>query len=191
MENVPDEIKEILNIVSASMLQLDNFIENTHDHHRLKKDTHISDISFDHLVSELISQYSSNARRNNTKFVFSVEQREHFRSDEMLLKVILNNLLSNAFKYQKEDAPDKYVSLSVEVFDGKAHLLIKDNGIGMNTFGTTNIFDAFYRNPSKESGSGLGLFNAKDAIEKLGGSIEVTSEVNHGSEFKIVLPDKA
>lgn len=185
--DVPDDVREVLNMVSAAMMQLDNFIENTHDHHRLKKHSTSGEIWFQHLAEDFISIYSAEARKSGIKFLFSIEQHEHFRSDETLLRIILNNLLSNAFKYQKRNVDDKFVELNIIVNEGQAMIRIKDNGIGIDEQHQKNIFDAFYKSPSAEPGSGLGLFNVKDAVRKLGGEIHVNSTVDEGSEFQITI----
>ncbi|RYG28251.1 MAG: HAMP domain-containing histidine kinase, partial [Chitinophagaceae bacterium] len=190
MPHIPDDVREVLDMVSKAMLQLDNFIENTHDHHRIKRGIQSTNIWFEQLVNEFVSLYSAEAQRNKVRFVFNVQQREQFASDETLLKIILNNLLSNAFKYQKQDIDDKFVSLSIEVKDGKAFIAVKDNGIGISEDYKKNIFNAFYKTASTSAGSGLGLFNARDAVLKLGGEINVISEAGEGTTFNVIVISK-
>jgi len=68
-------------------------------------------------------------------------------------------------------------------------LYVKDNGQGIDEEHQDKIFNIFFRAHFTSQGSGLGLYIVKEALEKIGGSIEVTSKVQKGSEFKICLPD--
>ena len=103
---------------------------------------------------------------------------------------MLNNLLSNAFKYQRRDEQKRFVKLSIEVSDKVAILKVEDNGIGIHESHIDNIFNIFYRATSEQSGSGFGLFNVKDALSKLGGQIQVSSKLNEGTSFIVTLPGK-
>ncbi|MEM6525317.1 MAG: sensor histidine kinase [Bacteroidota bacterium] len=67
-------------------------------------------------------------------------------------------------------------------------LRIEDNGIGIDKMHLHSIFDMFYRASQESYGSGLGLYIAVEAAEKLKYKIEVESEINHGTCFKIKIP---
>ena len=68
------------------------------------------------------------------------------------------------------------------------HIRISDNGEGIATPYKDKIFEMFYRGTTNSNGSGLGLFIAKEAVEKLNGKIEFTTEYGVGSEFTITVP---
>jgi signal transduction histidine kinase len=103
---------------------------------------------------------------------------------------VLNNLLSNAFKYQKKNGSERVVKLKIEVSKGTANILVSDNGIGIPENSIGQIFNMFYRAANDELGSGFGLYNVKDALNKVSGNIEVESELNKGTTFKVTLPSK-
>jgi signal transduction histidine kinase len=130
-------------------------------------------------------------KMENIRFISNVVQDDVFYSDEISIKMILNNLLANAFNYQRKDAPDKFVNVNIEVANNVAIISVQDNGIGIHESHINNIFTMFYRATSEETGSGLGLYNVKDALNKLNGAIEVTSVVNEGTTFKVIIPGKA
>lgn len=191
MDDVTESVREILQMVGLAMVQLDNYVENTHDYHQLKNDnTNISDISFDTMVEELAKAYAGEQERKSINFTYKIDQKEGFRSNPTLLHVIVNNLLSNAFKYQKRDNNDKFVGLDIAVTNDHTTIVVKDNGIGIKADYVKNIFEPLYRATSVEYGSGLGLYNVKDALQKLGGDIYVDSKEDVGSIFKIVIPNK-
>jgi signal transduction histidine kinase len=64
-----------------------------------------------------------------------------------------------------------------------------DNGEGIPTDAKPKIFDMFYRASANGSGSGLGLYIVKEAIQKIGGSIVVYSEYGKGTEFVVEIPN--
>ena len=107
------------------------------------------------------------------------------------IKVILSNLVSNAIKYQDKKKEERYSKVAIRNNNGNAHIIIEDNGIGISEKDTEKIFEMFYRATSLSKGSGLGLYIVKETIDKLNGSIEITSELNKGSLFSVHIPNFA
>jgi signal transduction histidine kinase len=66
--------------------------------------------------------------------------------------------------------------------------VVKDNGIGIKEEHLGKIFEMFYRTSDKSSGSGLGLYIVNETIKKLGGKVEVNSQVNLGTTFTLTIP---
>lgn len=111
----------------------------------------------------------------------------HLWLDETLLRNIIGNLLSNAFKY----TPDgKGVSLVMAYRDDRLHIRVADEGIGVPGHDLPRLFERFQRasNVGSVSGTGLGLSIVRDSVTWHQGTIEVTSEVNRGSCFTVSLP---
>jgi len=114
--------------------------------------------------------------------------------DELRVKQILNNLLSNGFKYTAAGAVTLSVTAETADSEGKIILLIdvSDTGQGMNKEQVEKLFDEYSRfntetNRSTE-GIGLGLSITRNLIHTMGGTISVTSEPNKGSVFTVRLP---
>jgi len=186
-----NEVREILELMDKSVKKLDNFIRSIHDYYNLKRgELHITEIDFKDVTRDQEDIYMIAAKMNNIRFTTSVEQSEMFRCDEASMKIILNNLLSNAFKYQRKNIEEKFVDFSVEVSKGRATILVKDNGIGIHENHIAEIFNMFFRATSEEVGSGFGLYNVKDALLKLNGEITVDSKIDNGTTFKVVIPSK-
>lgn len=110
-------------------------------------------------------------------------------TDRGRFRMILNNIISNAFRYMRPEEPNKNVT--VTFIKEKAGLTIKiyDNGVGVAPIHMDKIFDMFYRVDENTKGSGLGLYITKEAVAKLGGSIKVDSVYGKFTEFTIYLPD--
>ncbi|WP_340066271.1 PAS domain-containing sensor histidine kinase [Ascidiimonas aurantiaca] len=101
------------------------------------------------------------------------------------LESILLNLITNAIKY-KHPKRDPIIKIQTRKTKDRVSMTITDNGIGIDLklFGT-KIFGMYKTFHSKKDAVGIGLFITKNQIESLNGTIEVTSEVNQGSCFKI------
>ena len=109
--------------------------------------------------------------------------------DEEALRQVVDNLLDNAIKYTQGGGG---VSLSVEVEDEMAVLLVKDSGIGIEAEHLERIFERFYRVDKARSrevgGTGLGLSIVKHFTARMGGVVGVESEPGVGTTFRVELP---
>lgn len=104
------------------------------------------------------------------------------------IEQILDNLLSNAVKFTETGT----ISLNARYNEGKLLLEVKDTGIGMSKDALSRIFRPFERLGSVEDaeGFGLGLPITKGLVNLLGGTIDVTSDIDRGSTFRVTLPLK-
>ncbi|HEY9534967.1 MAG TPA: hybrid sensor histidine kinase/response regulator [Mucilaginibacter sp.] len=185
------EMKEMLFLMEKSLKKLDTYILSMHDYYSLQRgELHIGEIDFQKMLDEFKDIYRITANNANINFKININQREPFRSDDVPLKLILNNLLSNAFKYQNKNTDAKKVDLNIEVAKGVAIITVSDTGIGILGNHLGEIFNLFYRASSQEAGSGFGLYNVKSALLKLNGQIEVNSVLNKGTTFKVTIPSK-
>jgi signal transduction histidine kinase len=108
--------------------------------------------------------------------------------DPFRLQIVLNNLLSNAFKYRDGTKEKSFVILRGEVTGTDLVITVEDNGLGIPDTHITRIFDMYVRAHETSHGSGLGLYIVKETVEKLGGKIQVASEVPLGTSFTITIP---
>ncbi len=112
-------------------------------------------------------------------------------ADEVRIKQILSNLLSNALKFTPEKGR---VSVTIKVVKNTLAISIKDSGCGMEEEALDRIFSAFEQaegsTTRKYGGTGLGLAISKKLCEMMGGSIEVQSCVDKGSLFRLKIPVK-
>lgn len=107
--------------------------------------------------------------------------------DKRLLRMTLENLLTNAVKYTPEGGT---VTLTVEAKDGKLRYAVRDTGYGIPKAEQGKIFGKLFRasNVNAIEGNGLGLFAAKGAVEAQGGAIRFESEEGKGTTFFVELP---
>ncbi len=126
---------------------------------------------------------------------YHLEIRNSLKKEEGMLtgdfdKILqaFNNIIGNAAKYSPPSAP---ITLSVELEKKIIILKIIDQGKGIPQKDLPLLFDKFYRGKnSRHEGMGIGLFLAKNIIEKHKGKIEITSQINKGTTVQICLPLK-
>ncbi|MFA9559627.1 ATP-binding protein [Evansella sp. AB-rgal1] len=114
-------------------------------------------------------------------------------TDDQRLKQILNNLLSNAFKFTDEGKVSLAIKEGIEGDTSKIIFTVTDTGIGITEEKQKNIFDAFYQGDGtttrKYGGTGLGLSISKNLSKVLGGDLNVISNEGTGSTFYLYLQD--
>ena len=118
-----------------------------------------------------------------------IKQHSKFYSDQTRLNIILNNLISNAYKYQNPSEDKPFVKIEVEITEKDFYLNIQDNGLGISQESQSKVFEMFYRATDQAHGSGLGLYIVKNVIDKLNGSIKFTSAIRKGTTFNVKLPN--
>ncbi|MGF1583474.1 MAG: sensor histidine kinase [Gemmataceae bacterium] len=129
------------------------------------------------------------ADARNVKLTTLADAPAFIRADPDKLREVITNLLHNAVEYNK---PDGLITLEVYEQDGVLHIEVSDTGIGMAPETRQHIFERFYReDPSREANTlhaGIGLALVKGYVDLMDGSIEVESQVDEGSTFRIHLP---
>ena len=110
-------------------------------------------------------------------------------ADRAQLAQVFQNLIANAIKFRREDAPP-HVHVSAEREGDKWLLSVADNGIGIDPKQADRIFQIFQRLHTREEyeGTGIGLALCKRIVERHGGRIWVESAVGEGSTFYFTLP---
>lgn len=110
-------------------------------------------------------------------------------ADPVCLRVLLENLVSNAVKYNR---PGGRVEVAVRPVNGEVELAVSDTGVGIPKQYQPFLFDEFFRvrqpGAPNKPGAGLGLAIVKRIVTELGGRIEVASEPGQGSTFRVRLP---
>jgi signal transduction histidine kinase len=109
--------------------------------------------------------------------------------DPLRLRQVVTNLISNAVKFS---AQADRVHIDLESVGEEIWLSVKDYGIGMRKEELANIFEPHFRSARAKNrgirGLGLGLFLAAEIVKRHGAKIEVISEYNRGSTFRLKFP---
>lgn len=178
-----------LEMINKSALQQDDFIKEILDQSRNSRlEVKREEILFEPLIDETFSQLKfATSTGQLVEKVIHIEQEKPFYSDRWRLKVILNNIISNAIRYR--NGKDPVIKVNVVISDHLATLAIQDNGKGIESDHLPNIYKMFYRATDDGPGSGLGLYIVKEAIDKLNGQIEIESEIGKGTLVKLAIPE--
>lgn len=186
----PDAKKEeYLPKIKSRIQTMDKFIGEITDYSR---NTRVQVTMEFVLLKPLVEEITSSLRYidKDEKLVFEIDIKDDFvlRSDVYRLRIILNNLISNAIKYADFDKDKPLVAVMADKKDNTVQIRVVDNGIGIKKELQDKIFNMFFRATEKSTGSGLGLYIVNESVKKLNGKIELASEVDRGSTFTLVLP---
>lgn len=187
-----DDIKsqnEYLELIRQSVKKLDTFIINIIDYYKNARGVPVvTDITFEELVTEVQATIQYLPEYGTLKMTTDIDQSGIFQSDVMKLRIIFNNLINNAIKFQDKSKPNQFVHLTIKSTPEKATIVVEDNGTGIRESDQDKIFKMFYRAGATNSGSGIGLYIVHEAITKLGGHIKVSSTIGEGSTFEVIIP---
>lgn len=147
------------------------------------------------IVKNICDLFAESAREKNLKLSHNLmpDDRTWIVSDELRLRQILSNFVSNAIKF----TPQGHVKVGLHYQNlGENNVLmqfvVEDSGIGMNEAQSKSIFSPFQQADSattrKFGGTGLGLSICKQLSEKLGGEIELESTPDQGTTFVVSIP---
>jgi signal transduction histidine kinase len=119
----------------------------------------------------------------------SIEPGLQVNGDPTLLRIALDNLLGNAWKYTSR-AAEAHIEFRAEQHDGKAVLVVSDNGAGFDMRFADRLFGLFQRLHSAKDfqGNGVGLASVRRILRRHGGDIWAESEVGKGARFYFTLP---
>ena len=191
MEKTDSGKENCLEMIEGSIKRLDNLVIDLLQISRGSRSGNSSDqIS---LISEINNSITNCYHAEDSidvRIITKVHQPVDFVTDLTRIRIVLNNLISNAVKYRSA-RPDEqsYILVEAKVDRDQATITISDNGQGIPESKLSSIFDMFVRATDSNQGSGLGLYIVKNVVEKLGGKVNVESVSNKGSVFKVEIPN--
>ena len=200
-ENIDEDIREYLEKIGASASHLLDLINDILDMSRIESGNMIlknEPFSLRRVLNQINSMVMPQCNDKGLDYTFNIpgEVPDGYVGDEIKLKEVLINILSNAIKFT--DAPGNvYLIVDREAFfeeQSTLRFVIKDTGIGMDSSFIPKVFDTFsqeYNGRTNKYGStGLGMAITKNIVETMNGSISVESQKNIGTVFTVVIPFK-
>jgi len=146
-------------------------------------------VNLKELVSMAVGTVSPYAIHKDIQFVTEMKGCDTIWADPNDFEIILNNLVSNAVKYNK---PGGTVTVTVDCTENEFTVSVADTGIGMNGDERDMLFEEFSRIRNDKtrniSGSGLGLSIVKKVVDLYHGVINVESAPDRGSVFTVIIP---
>lgn len=182
-----EQIKFYFELMDQSISRQDQFIIDIIDYSRNKRlEKKKQNVNLPQLIEDTIQQYSYTDNAKTIKIEKKIEIEE-IKSDPLRLKIIFNNLISNAIKYCDLEKQEKKIEINVFKENDTCKIVVKDNGIGIKEDVLPRIFEMFY-GTNHNIGSGLGLYITMEAVKILNGTITASSQINEGTTFTITLP---
>lgn len=188
-----DRCQEYAQIVTDSGNRLLHIVNDVLDISRIETgelDIIYDNVDLHQIFTQLYLIYQEKAKERNIQLECITPSSESvfLHTDHTRLFQILNNLLSNAFKFTEKGA----ISFGYNLKSASIDIYVEDTGYGITDSDQKMVFDRFYKTDSENSinsgGAGLGLAICKRLIEMMDGSISLTSTLNKGSTFTITLP---
>lgn len=193
----PDKVKEYTKKITVSGQHLLSLINDILDVSKIESGKvvlNLDEFTLNDLVSSVDAIIRPMAKTKNQNFYVEVTgiKHEYLLGDETRINQILINLLSNAVKYTPENGSIWFRIIGLKQRSSQyehIRIEVQDNGYGMTPEYLGTIFDAFTRaensTTNKVQGTGLGMAITKNIVELMGGTIDVTSEVDKGSLFRV------
>ena len=183
------EAPTYLLMMQERVVVMDNYIKEIVEYSRnARLGVLVTEVPLKALVHESVNTLKYSTDTKKVHIEINIDDNLKVKTDESRLRVILNNLIGNAFKYQDFTKAQPFLKIQTTKEKAQLQLRIEDNGIGIRQEHQARIFDMFYRANDSSAGSGLGLYIAKETAEKLESTITFESEYGKGSAFTVALP---
>jgi signal transduction histidine kinase/ActR/RegA family two-component response regulator len=188
--NDPEKIQRGLNIIIKTAEDGAKTVKRIQDFARQRRDHDFEPVSIDQIlfdVSEITRpRWKDRAEASNVQITvdLQINTKARVMGDESELREVLVNMVFNAVDAMPEGGN---LTLAAEDVDNTVVISVTDTGTGMAPEVKSRIFDPFFTTKGK-AGMGLGLAVGFGIIRRHEGSVEVESEVNAGTQFKIILP---
>lgn len=174
LSDVSDSLDTVIKDLTQ-IIAIRNSLDKTKEIINLEEITHLV---LEHLSNEI--------EHTGTQVNLNFLQAKEVPFIKAYAQSIIHNLISNAIKYRSAKRKPQ-IDVFIQATDSYIILSVKDNGMGIDlkNIGTYKIFGLYQRVATHIEGKGIGLYLAKTQIEALGGRIEVESEIDKGSTFRV------
>lgn len=192
----PQVVTECYNVITKETRRLSRLIEDILSVSQLEVgsiELTLDNVDLKTLLTESVRDVRGLAEEKQIDLQLVLPAKlEPVRADRDKLAVVVNNLLGNSIKYTPQDGT---ILVGCQVGKNEVMITVKDNGIGIAPGDHGRIFEKFQRGSSPEArmetGTGIGLYTAREITRRHGGDIEVISEIGQGSTFMVRLPQRA
>ena len=188
---VSEEQKNMLNRSKIRIDELIQLIKEWLDFAKIDANKLVGELKPTNLIpilSKILDSLQSLAKQNNVTLKMDIpENLTLISGNTNVLEQVFLNLVENSIRYNKDDGN---VTITAGMENGYVKVEVSDTGIGISKHDIPFIFDQFYqvKRGNRTDGTGLGLSIVKKIIDAHFGTIEVTSELEQGTTFKILLP---
>ncbi|MBS7563787.1 HAMP domain-containing histidine kinase [Mucilaginibacter sp. Bleaf8] len=193
LNELDDDMQDNVNMIKASCVKARTIINDLLDVARNDNSNETMAqamiVEVNSLVKEIVQEWQDKADVHNHILFFAPEYPLYARINTQRFHRVIDNLISNAIKFSKEDHP---VEVHLRHKSNKIFIEVKDHGVGIPQDMLPYVFERFTKAGRTglhgEQSTGLGLSIARQIVENHDGLIDVDSTENQGSVFRIQLP---
>jgi signal transduction histidine kinase len=188
IESTEPSIHQYSEMIRISIKKLDVFIRNILNYSKNNRiELQIQPIPLEHTVDTIIKLLHNMKEAEAVAFKIDIDEQVPFYSDIQRFTIIVENLISNAIKFQDYNRIARFIKIAGKSDKEYLTIQVADNGIGMAKEHLDKIFEMFFRVSGERDGTGIGLYIVKETVAKLDGVITVESNEALGTVFTIKL----
>lgn len=181
---------EYLQLITSSVTRLDNTLRDIIDYSQNSRNEIIySKIQFAELISNTYDACHALSKKEQIKKEVSIEEHFPFYSDPQRIGLLMKSLIANSFKFSM-DRTASCVRTDVYTDAKSMKLKVSDNGVGIKKEVLPNVFNMFFRGNERSNGAGLGLYIAREIVNRLEGSIHIESTYGEGTTVSVEIPNQ-
>jgi PAS domain S-box-containing protein len=187
-----DDIKKRVDRIHQSSIRMDQLIEDVLTIGKLEANNNFvnnEEFKLSSVLQETIEMLQMSELSGREVIIEGLSDEPMMYCDVRLMELIFRNILENAAKYSEQDKP---IRISTEFSQTHAHIQCIDLGIGIPPKEQKHIFESFKRASNTEGikGTGLGLAIVKKSVDRLNGTIGLSSVIDEGTTISLELPIK-
>jgi signal transduction histidine kinase len=182
-----DNFSSYLGHMERSIFKLDNFISSIVDYsHNSRLEVQLETINLNELIATALEKLQYLKEFEKVKIETTIDVSKAFVSDYKRLMVIILNIVANALQY-RDQYKESFLKIQAYTENSKVILKFEDNGVGIAAQYVEKVFQMFFRANLESKGSGLGLYLAKEATERLKGTLSLQSQIGNGTTVFVEL----
>ncbi len=193
-ESLSTEVRKTLQTIRKNAKSLSNLVNDILNLSKLdtgKLTLKESNSNLSNILKDCIDNFAFIAQDKSIDFTYLLLPDSYVLIDADKLKKIINNLLSNAFKYTSQNGKIDFITT---LKNNVLKIIVKDNGIGISEKDLPDIFSRYFQSHDTEKplegGSGIGLSLVKELVDLMQGEIRIKSELKIGTEAILTIPIK-
>jgi signal transduction histidine kinase len=190
MEFTDNSRLNYIGMIESSLHRLEKFTRGISDYLiSVKDNSTLAKVDFNQMVEDIFkSTVLDNTKTNIELLIENKTKGDTITLDKNKLTVILSSIIANSIQYCDTKKQSSFIKVSIEKEEENFKISIEDNGVGIQEEYISSVFEIFFRANQKSQGSGLGLYIAKEAVNKMNGTIQLISRQGAGSKFTIIIP---
>lgn len=184
---INEDGKLYLGFIEDACNRMSESVVSLLEYSRIGRNSELEKVDTNLILNDVLKDLKNSIEISSAEI--TVDQLPEIKGFKTELRLVFQNLLTNAIKFRKKDK-NPIIHISAEKKGPEWEFTIKDNGIGIEEKFQDKIFIIFQRlhNRKNYSGSGIGLAHCRKIVELHGGAIWVESKADLGSEFKFTIP---